>query len=198
MSTRWRALGDGALSTALPPNVAPEALLALLRSWPRVTDAVLTEDDACIYFDPRAAPDEPDLGTVPDATATVEPRVVTIHARYDGPDLAEVAAHAELTIEETIARHVAGHYGVAMLGFLPGFAYLRGVDPRIDVPRRSVPRARVSAGSIGLAAGYTGVYPFACPGGWNLIATAVDFAPFDRERGAALSVGDGVRFERAG
>jgi UPF0271 protein len=82
-----------------------------------------------------------------------------------------------------------------MIGFLPGFAYLTATDPPLPLPRRAVPRARVEPLSIGIAAGYTAVYPFASPGGWNLIARSLDFAPFDRELGARIALGDHVRFE---
>jgi UPF0271 protein len=81
------------------------------------------------------------------------------------------------------------------VGFLPGFAYLRAPDPPFQLARRGSPRARVPAGSVGVAGPYTGIYPFASPGGWNLLGTAVDFVPFTVERGAALALGDVVRFE---
>src|SRR5262249_15474442 len=91
--------------------------------------------------------------------------------------------------------HSATVYAVRLVGFVPGFAYLGPVDPRLALPRRPTPRPRIDAGSIALAAGYTAVYPFASPGGWNLVGRAVDFAPCDVDRGARLALGDRVRFE---
>jgi UPF0271 protein len=83
-----------------------------------------------------------------------------------------------------------------LIGFLPGFAYLRGLDPRIVVPRRPSPRARIAPLSTGVAGPYTGVYPFASPGGWNIVGVAVGFTPFDARSGAKLALGDRVLFVR--
>ena len=192
-------LGDGALRFVRPEGVPARVLLARLRAWPRVTDAVVTETHACITFDPAAPPDDPTLtmATWTSDAAEATARLVTVKARYDGPDLKEVAAKAGLSPDRVAELHAAGEYTVAMVGFLPGFAYLHGADARLHVSRRA-PRTRVPAGAIGLAAGYTGVYPFASPGGWSLVASAVDFEPFSPTEGARLRLGDRVRFERVG
>jgi UPF0271 protein len=86
---------------------------------------------------------------------------------------------------------------VRVVGFLPGFAYLGGLDERLVVPRRASPRARVPAGAVALAGPYTGVYPLASSGGWNLVGTALDFVAFSPAEGATLRLGDTVRFEAA-
>ena len=103
----------------------------------------------------------------------------------------------KLDPEEVVRRHLARTYEVQVVGFQPGFAYLGPLDPQIAKPRLASPRIRVPACSVGIAGGRTGIYPFASPGGWNLIGTAVGFTPFDPERGALLQLGDRVRFERA-
>jgi UPF0271 protein len=192
-------LGDGALRLELPAGLDPRDVLETLRALPRVLDVVVTERHACVYFDPAALP--PDPAPVLSRLASSPPRphprtAVVIRARYDGPDLPRVADLTGLGIEEVIALHVSTEYTVRVVGFMPGFAYLGDLDPRLRVPRLSVPRPKVPAGAIGIAGARTGVYPFASPGGWNLIATAVDFVAFDAEHGAALSLGDPVRFER--
>src|SRR5208282_3007199 len=87
-----------------------------------------------------------------------------VRVRYDGPDLDHVASLAGMTRADVVQAHAAPTYEVAVLGFLPGFAYLRGLDPRLAVPRRDAPRARVPALSLGVAGPYTGIYPFASPG----------------------------------
>jgi UPF0271 protein len=97
--------------------------------------------------------------------------------------------------------HAGATYEVAAVGFLPGFAYMKGLDARLVGPRRSEPRRRVPACSVAVAGPYTGVYPFASPGGWNLIGTAIGLVPFSPESGAVFGVGDTVRFvpaDRAG
>jgi KipI family sensor histidine kinase inhibitor len=112
-----------------------------------------------------------------------------------GPDLSEVAAFAGCTEAEVVARHSAGRYRVYMLGFLPGFAYLGGVDPSIAMPRRSSPRTAVPAGSVGIAGRQTGVYPCESPGGWRLLGrTPVSMFDPLAARPARLAPGDIVRF----
>ena len=99
-------------------------------------------------------------------------RVVELPVCYGGelgPDLDDVARHAGLSAGEVVALHSGRAYRIDMLGFLPGFAYCTGMDPRLATPRLAVPRTRIPAGSVGIAGEQTGVYPLASPGGWNLI-----------------------------
>jgi KipI family sensor histidine kinase inhibitor len=106
-----------------------------------------------------------------------------------------VAAASGLSAADVIARHTAHDYRVFMVGFLPGFAYLGGVDPSIAAPRHASPRLRVAAGSVGIAGRQTGVYPQASPGGWQIVGrTTTRF--FDAGRTPALlaAPGDRVRF----
>ena len=71
--------------------------------------------------------------------------------------------------QEVIELHATHEYVVGFCGFLPGFAYLLGLDPRLHVPRRATPRVSVPSGSVALAGEYTAVYPRSAPGGWHLI-----------------------------
>jgi KipI family sensor histidine kinase inhibitor len=120
-----------------------------------------------------------------------------VAAAYDGPDLNAVAKALGTTAEAVVAMHSGRDYLVELLGFLPGFAYLGELDPRLQLPRRPSPRPSIAAGSIGIAGAFTGIYPFASPGGWNLIARALSVAPFDADRDPPMlfSPGDRVRFE---
>src|SRR5690606_16896708 len=86
-----------------------------------------------------------------------------------GPDLAGVAAHAGLSESAAIARHSAPDYVVAMIGFLPGFPYLLGLDPALSIPRLATPRPEVPAGAVGIGGAQTGIYPQPSPGGWRLV-----------------------------
>jgi UPF0271 protein len=106
-----------------------------------------------------------------------------------------VAAHAGLAPAEVGPLHSAREYTVLVVGFLPGFAYLGEVEPRLAAPRLPAPRARVPANSVAIAGTRTGIYPFASPGGWNLIGTALELRPFEPATGALFAVGDRVRFE---
>ncbi len=198
---RIAPLGDGALRLELPSEVDPPLLLERLRALPGVTDALVTEAHAAIYFDP-SAPAAPDWTALLDACRERgdrrAARQVTLRVRYDGPDLDEAAARLGLAPPEVVAIHAAGDYVVRMIGFLPGFAYLGPLDARLALPRRDTPRPRVPAGALAIAGRTTGIYPFASPGGWHLLGITIDFVPFDRARGAALRLGDRVRFEAVG
>ncbi|MFE6522166.1 allophanate hydrolase subunit 1 [Streptomyces sp. NPDC057794] len=121
--------------------------------------------------------------------------VIELPVRYDGPDLADVAAHWGVPEPEVARIHAGTEFRVAFCGFAPGFGYLTGLPPRYDVPRRATPRTAVPAGSVALAGPYTGVYPRSSPGGWQLIGTT-DAVLWDHARvpAALLSPGARVRF----
>ncbi|MEO8699852.1 MAG: carboxyltransferase domain-containing protein [Kofleriaceae bacterium] len=190
---RWIALGDRAIRFARPLAVAPRTLVEAARTWPGVIDVVVAAEDVAVYFDREPHIDAADL----DALAMLAgdhgpPRELELRAHYDGEDLETVARATALTIEEVCAVHAAATYTVETLGFAPGFAYLRGLDSRLQLPRRATPRARVPAGSIAIARGYTAVYPFDSPGGWHLLGHVKDRMFGDA--GALLQHGDRVRF----
>ena len=118
-----------------------------------------------------------------------------IAVAYDGPDLDEVCSRHGISPERLIASHTEPDYLVEAIGFLPGFGYLAGLPVNLATPRRSTPRRLVPAGSVGIGGGQTGVYPFASPGGWNLVGRS-NARLFDvaRPRPALFEVGDRVRF----
>jgi KipI family sensor histidine kinase inhibitor len=125
--------------------------------------------------------------------------LVEIPMRYDGEDLAEVAQLAGLEVDDIIRRHQQSEFTVAFCGFAPGFAYLVGGDPALQVPRRSTPRPQVPAGSVALGGVYCGVYPQATPGGWRIIgATSLKMWDVDRDPPALLTPGMRVRFREVG
>lgn len=196
---RLQPMGDAAWRLDLPDAIDRAQALAMLRSLPRVLDAVVTDRHALVRFDPLHPPEDPrtSLERIGSAAGLVTPQHV-IAVRYDGPDLDDVAALCGLSRDEVIARHAGREYTVELVGFLPGFAYLGQLDEVLaKVPRRPAPRPRVPAMSVAIASGRTAVYPFASPGGWQLLGTAIDFIPFDPSRGATLALGDRVRFQPA-
>ncbi|WP_460801747.1 5-oxoprolinase subunit B family protein [Nocardioides pacificus] len=120
---------------------------------------------------------------------------VQIPVRYDGPDLADVARLTGLDEADVVRAHTGTPWRVAFGGFAPGFGYLVGGDARLRVPRRDSPRTRVPAGAVALADDYSGVYPRASPGGWQLIgSTTAQMWDADREPPALLRPGVTVRF----
>ncbi|WP_328869952.1 5-oxoprolinase subunit PxpB [Streptomyces sp. NBC_00287] len=144
--------------------------------------------------DPARLASELTAAEVPDAPPRAR-EVVEVPVRYDGPDLADVAAHWGVSAEEVARIHADTEFTVAFCGFAPGFGYLTGLPPRYDVPRRDTPRTAVPAGSVALAGPYTGVYPRSSPGGWQLIGTT-DAVLWDHARvpAALLAPGTRVRF----
>ncbi|RUR03613.1 5-oxoprolinase/urea amidolyase family protein [Labedella endophytica] len=178
------------------------ALAASLETNPLagVVDVVPGARTLLITFRPSAALAErvaAEVRTRPlDAIDAGDAPLRRIPVRYNGEDLAEVAKQLGMTADEVVRRHTAAECTVAFVGFAPGFAYLTGGDPLLDVPRRSSPRTRIPAGSVALAGTYSGVYPRESPGGWRLIGTT-DLPMWDlgRERPAFLEPGDRVRFD---
>jgi KipI family sensor histidine kinase inhibitor len=128
--------------------------------------------------------------------ASAEGPLVEVPTRYDGADLAEVARCWQMTPAEVVAAHTGTTFQVAFCGFAPGFAYCTGLP--MTVPRRASPRPQVPAGAVGLADEFTGIYPSASPGGWQLIGrTDLRVWDTDRDPPAMLSPGTRVRFVEA-
>lgn len=113
-----------------------------------------------------------------------------------GPDLAFIADYHNLTEQEVIRIHTEQTYRVYMIGFVPGFPYLGGLDARIHTPRLDSPRLQTPAGSVGIAGQQTGIYPLSTPGGWRIIGRtpAPLFKPEETERPVLISAGDSIRF----
>ena len=129
------------------------------------------------------------------ARAATTGREIEIPVDYNGQDLDEVAALTGLSRAEVIARHTGTPWLAAFNGFAPGFCYLTGGDPALNVPRRSTPRTEIPAGSVALAGAFSGVYPQSSPGGWQIIGTTpVPMWDLTRSPPAWLAPGDRVRF----
>jgi KipI family sensor histidine kinase inhibitor len=124
-----------------------------------------------------------------------EPRLVELPTTYDGEDLDDVARLWDMTRSEVVATHTGTTFTVAFVGFSPGFAYCTGLPPELAVPRLQRPRAKVPAGSVGLAGEYTAAYPTASPGGWRLVGrTDARLWDLERDEPALLMPGVRVRF----
>lgn len=137
---------------------------------------------------------------ISDQRELFQPRKISVPVCYDislGPDLKELAALHHLSVEELINIHSNQKYRVYMIGFLPGFAYMGRVDDRISSPRKAVPRTSVPAGSVGIAGSQTGIYPFASPGGWQLIGqTPLILFDTNKIAPSLFEPGDEVEFQQ--
>lgn len=218
-------LGDRALLVDIGGGIDPATLArvrdAVARleqaAIPGVRDLVPGYASVAVHYEPlevlgRPQPREPvtlpsaivraaverALEIAPPPTVEAPIRLVEIPVVYggaQGPDLEHVAAQHGLTTAEAAAVHAAATYTVHLIGFVPGFPYLGGLDPRLATPRRDAPRAHVPAGSVGIGGEQTGIYPVDSPGGWQIIGRT-PLALFDAARTppALLRIGDRVRF----
>lgn len=215
MDVRILPAGDSAWSIELPERIddavnrhAIQISKAVERTDLPVTDVVVGYRSVMVYIDPldtRAQDVQRQLreivAEIPQSNASAGP-LVDVPVCYDGPfgpDLADVAAYGKCEVEDVISRHLAVTYRVFVVGFVPGFAYMAPVDPRIAAPRRTSPRLRVPAGSVAVAAGQTGIYPAETPGGWSLIGRC-PVRPYDPDRAEPFLFhpGDRVQFHRIG
>ncbi|MET3178399.1 UNVERIFIED_ORG: KipI family sensor histidine kinase inhibitor [Variovorax guangxiensis] len=201
MTMRFLPVNLNAVLVELDDLPQTLALLASLRAEPiaGIEELVPAARTLLITFRPAAiAADElaRQVGARSlDARETRIERRIEIPVRYDGEDLAEVAGLLDITPEEVVRRHTGSDYTVAFTGFAPGFAYLSGGHPSLNVPRRKVPRTRIPAGAVGLAGSFSGVYPQASPGGWQILGiTDAPMWDLSRETPALLQPGDTVRF----
>lgn len=161
--------------------------------------ALLVEYDAMLYsYSEICNIIEPTLeegmtDTTNELVTVVE--VPTVYGGEFGPDLSFVASHNHLSEDEVISIHSGTDYLVYMLGFIPGFTYLGGMDLRIATPRLSSPRTLIPAGSVGIAGEQTGTYPSDSPGGWQIIGrTPVTMYDMSKAQAALLKAGDYVRY----
>lgn len=162
----------GAAVAALNTRVAAAAIPGVVETVPAFATLLIFYDPLVTEYD-AVADAVQKLAQAPGSdTAAGEGRLVEIPVCYGGtfgPDLPFVAEHAGLTEKEVIELHAEWEYRIYMLGFLPGFPYLGGLDERLFTPRLASPRTAIPAGSVGIGGEQTGIYPIASPGGWQLI-----------------------------
>ncbi len=209
---RFRVCGETALSVELGEGIDLQVnrrVHALYRTLhQRTISGVLslnpTYRSVFIQYDPTVCSFERLMAVVQDALCGLDDLSETSEAVLHvpvcyggdlGPDLTEVAAYHGLTEEEVIRRHAASTYHVYMIGFTPGFPYLGGLDPTLFTPRKTTPRPKVPAGSVGIAEQQTGIYPIESPGGWQLIGrTPLKLFDLHRDPPFLLDPGMKVRF----
>jgi KipI family sensor histidine kinase inhibitor len=209
---RFRSSGDAAITVELGEAVDRRTNAKVIRLHRRlhaeppigVRETVPAFRSLLVQFDPRvtgpAALQDALTTIIQDVSDQPLPsRRWTIPVCYApelGLDLAEVAELAGMTAEQVVECHSSTLYYVYMLGFLPGHPYMGDTPAALHLPRRKDPRTRVPRGSLAIATSFTVIYPFDCPGGWNIIArTPVSLFDPAAAEPALLAPGDEVRFE---
>lgn len=203
-----RHLGDACLSIEFGDRIDPE-LIARVHAFDAalnqldlagVIETVPTYRSTTVHIDPLLA----DVDAIESALlklasvqrdASPRGRLWAVPVGYGpgfGDDLNDVAAHAGMTPGDVIEAHAAPEYMVAMVGFLPGFSYLSGLDARLAMPRRSEPRAKIPASSISIGGQQTAIGSIEGPSGWNVIGRT-PVRPFQPGRRPEFLFGPGDR-----
>jgi KipI family sensor histidine kinase inhibitor len=203
--------GDSAVTVEFSRNIddaANRRVLALDRTLTEepvggVTETVPTYRSLLVHYDPlqigfdalseklAALAERP----VPAATNTKRWRIPVAYGGEHGVDLEDVAKTLKSTPDDIVARHVAGDYRVAMIGFTPGWSYLSGLEASLQMPRRQNPRLLTPAGTISIGGVQTGVQCLAGPSGWHLLGrTPVRTYQLHREPTFLLEPGDRITF----
>jgi KipI family sensor histidine kinase inhibitor len=167
-----------------------------------VLETVPTTRSLSVYYEPTAITAGVLENRISEIVAdlqniTVASQTWHIPVCYDrslSPDLDEVAGRCQLSAEQVIELHSGTAYHAYMIGFLPGLAYLGDISEKLALPRRNSPRARIPAGSVGIAERMTVVFPMATPSGWHIIGRT-PATLWDPKSGAVLNAGDKVRFD---
>ena len=172
-------------------------LLPQLRDQPKINEVVPGARTVLLRLaSPLDAVDRRGLqAMVPTSTEIHQQVRIRVEVDYSGEDLRTVADQVGTTPAEVVELHTGQIWTVGFCGFAPGFAYLQGEHDRLRVSRRQQPRPNVPAGSVGLADSWSGIYPRAGPGGWQLIGrTDAQLWDLNRTPPALLQPGFQVQF----
>jgi 5-oxoprolinase (ATP-hydrolysing) subunit B len=203
--------GDSALTVEFSRKIddaANQRVLALDRTLASenvrgVTETVPTYRSLLVHYDPMVigfdglAEKLVSLAQrpAPGSTNRRRWRIPVVYGGEHGIDLEDVAKALRTTPDDIVARHVAGHYRVAMIGFTPGWSYLSGLEESLHLPRRQNPRVLTPAGTVSIGGVQTGVQCLAGPSGWHLLGrTPVRTYQLHREPTFLLEPGDDVTF----
>jgi KipI family sensor histidine kinase inhibitor len=204
--------GDSAVTVEFGHTIDPSIngmVLALddlvrARAPTGLIETVPTYRSLTVQFDPVATDYDALIGFLNDAARDIAPReaigrrwrVPVVYGGEHGSDLEEVAEVHGLTPHQVIEIHSSAIYRIYLIGFLPGFTYLGGLDKRIATSRRLHPRAKIPSGTIMIGGEQAGIAPMDMPSGWhNLGRTPVrTYAP-ERDPAFLFAAGDELVFE---
>jgi KipI family sensor histidine kinase inhibitor len=203
--------GDSAITVEFSRTIddaANRKVLALDRALHQaaisgITETVPTYRSLLVHYDPSIIDYDTigarllslATGALSLAGKTRRWRVPVHYGGEDGIDLEDAARTLNMTPDEVVARHVAGRYRVAMIGFTPGWSYLSGLDPSLHLSRRQSPRLLTPAGMIAIGGIQTGIQCLAAPSGWNILGrTPIRTYQLHRKPTFLLEPGDEVSF----
>ena len=211
MSITFQPLGEAAVKVSFHQAVSP-SLNKMIKSFctnlsindKGIIEWVPAYDSVTVYYDPwiytyrqltellkKNALETEQQQSNSKTTVTVP----TLYGGEYGPDLTNLAKFKKMNTDDVISLHTNSDYLVNMIGFLPGFPYLSGLDEHIAMPRLQEPRQTVPAGSVGIAGSQTGIYPLESPGGWNLIGrTPIRLYDLEKENPFLVEQGDYLHF----
>jgi KipI family sensor histidine kinase inhibitor len=218
VSVRYLSCGDTAFTVEFGNEISPQINGQVMALHAAIGDAkaagqlagvvetVPTMRSLMVTYDPMAtsrAALQPEINDLiaRGLPASVKSRRVTIPCCYDGedfaPDLGEVAERTKKTPQQVIESHLNSAFTVYVLGFMPGLAYIAGLEQALYLPRRSQPRVRVPRSTVAIAMDMTTIYPFESPGGWHLIGrTPLWMFDQRREQPVFLAPGDSLALQR--
>lgn len=170
---------------------------------PQITDIVPAYNSIALIFDRLVEDPEHHIDKIQSqlnrqSDPEISPKTHNVPVCYElGLDWEEVQKHTSLKKKEIVDKHIGGDYTVAMMGFIPGFLYLSGLDDKISCPRKAEPRTKIPGGSVGIAGNQTGIYSLESPGGWQIIGRTPDsFFDPKMDPPSEVKPGDKVEFYR--
>ncbi|WP_027667335.1 5-oxoprolinase subunit PxpB [Rhizobium leguminosarum] len=179
------------------------ALSQSVKGWPDLAENIPGMTNLLVIF--KETPEDPDavIARLLEAwenarSIDLKGKTIEIPVHYGGEyatDLPALCDLSGLSDHEVVRIHHEATYRVFALGSAPGFGYLHGLDPRIYMPRKTVPSLKMPKGCVTIGGMQTGVAMLTGPNGWNSIgfATLEMFDPASSSP-AMMAPGDTVRF----